>query len=94
MTGHIGTHGKHMVASGVGILALLALLGSNFPHALFWTLILACPVGMLGMMWFMHRSNGDSQDAHAKFARSRGATKLTGEELPASLVATQSRHHD
>jgi hypothetical protein len=59
MNDHLRAHAKHMVIGGVGILLLLLVIGVGWSQALTWALLLACPVGMIGMMWFMgHQSGG------------------------------------
>lgn len=55
MNGHMKAHGKHMLIGGVGIAVLAVVLGAGWQQAVTWGLLLACPVGMLGMMWFMGR---------------------------------------
>lgn len=93
MNGHMGAHVKHMVVGGVGILVLLVILGVNFPQALIWALLLACPIGMIGMMWFMNRSSGQGHDAHAGCAGDHGETTHAGGDVPASRVPAQRTHH-
>lgn len=47
------------MAIGAGIvLALLLAFGVNLGQALSYALILACPIGMAGMMFFMGRGKG------------------------------------
>jgi len=63
MTGHLRAHLTHMAVSGIGLLALLVMFGVRFPQALTWALLLACPLGMMGMMWFMGREGHGPGDA-------------------------------
>ena len=63
MTGHLRAHLTHLAVGGIGLLALLVMFGVRFPQALTWALLLACPLGMMGMMWFMGRNgHGHGQD--------------------------------
>lgn len=66
MNGHLKAHGKHMIIGGVGIMALMMVLGAGWQQALTWGLLLACPLGMIGMMWFMGRrdSGGHQHSGH------------------------------
>lgn len=57
MNGHLKAHMKHMIVGGAGILVLLVAFGVGWQQALTWALLLACPVGMMAMMWFMGRQN-------------------------------------
>lgn len=93
MNGHMGAHVKHMVVGGVGILVLLVILGVNFPQALIWALLLACPIGMIGMMWFMNRSSGHGHDAHAGCAGDHGETAPASSDVQTSQVPAQRAHH-
>ena len=63
MTGHLRAHLTHLAVRGIGLLALLVMLGVRFPQALTWALLLACPLGMMGMMWLMGREGHGHGDA-------------------------------
>ena len=85
MNGHLEAHLKHMIVGGAGILVLLVALGVTWPQALTWALLLACPFGMMAMMWFMGRQNagdaghehgaGDHADAVPQQRASEGSTE-------------------
>lgn len=64
MNGHLRTHGKHMLVGGAAVAVLMIVLGAGWQQAMTWGLLLACPLGMLGMMWFMGRqaSGGHQHD--------------------------------
>lgn len=61
MNDHLRTHGRHMLVGGAAVATLLVVLGAGWQQAVSWGLLLACPLGMLGMMWFMARGRGDDQ---------------------------------
>lgn len=63
MTGHLRSHLTHMAVGGIGLLAILVMFGVRFPQALTWALLLACPLGMMGMMWLMGREGHGRGDA-------------------------------
>lgn len=63
MMNHLRQHLTHMAVAAVAVLVLLALAGVSWADALRWALLLACPVGMVAMMWFMGR--GGRQHAPA-----------------------------
>jgi len=78
MNEHMKAHGKHMLIAGAGVVVLAVVLGAGWRQAVTWGLLLACPVGMLGMMWFMSRhmsgkqqggtEHGDHAGCHAPAA--------------------------
>lgn len=51
-------HLKHMAIGAVVILAVLLALGVNLGQALPYAILLACPLGMVSMMFFMNRQGG------------------------------------
>lgn len=51
-------HLKHMAIGGGAILAVLLLLRVELGTALQYALLLACPLGMVGMMFMMDRNKG------------------------------------
>lgn len=51
-------HVKHMALGGVVILAALLVLDVNLGPALLYAVLLACPLGMAAMMFFMNRHGG------------------------------------
>jgi hypothetical protein len=57
MNGHMKSHGKHMLLGGAGIVVLMMALGVGWQQAVTWGVLLACPLGMMAMMWFMGRQN-------------------------------------
>lgn len=65
MTGHLKAHGKQMLVAGVAVMAVAVVLGAGWRQAVTWGLLLACPVGMLAMMWVMGRqmSGGHARGA-------------------------------
>ena len=67
MNGHMKAHGKHMLIGGIGIAVLAVAFGAGWQQAVTWGLLLACPVGMIGMMWFMGR-NGAVGHQHGEQA--------------------------
>lgn len=64
MNGHLRLHVTHMVIGGIGVLVLLVALGAGWSQALSWALLLACPLGMVVMMWSMGRARGTAHDHH------------------------------
>ena len=67
MKDHLKHHVKHMVIGAAVVLVALIALGVNLGEALMWAVLLACPVGMIGMMWWMGRQHedGGEADGHA-----------------------------
>lgn len=51
-------HLKHMAIGAVVILAVLLAFGVNLGQALPYAILLACPLGMVAMMFFMNRQGG------------------------------------
>jgi len=51
-------HLKHMAIGGGLILAVLLVLKVDLGTALTYALLLACPLGMVGMMFMMNRGQG------------------------------------
>jgi len=54
MKGHL----LHMLIAGAAVLGVLLLAGFDLGKAAPYAILLACPVGMIGMMWMMTRGNG------------------------------------
>lgn len=80
-------HGRHLLIGGTGVALLAVVLGVGWQQAVTWGLLLACPLGMMGMMWFMGRRSpggdqhggvppGDAASCHGQ-----------GSDLPAPLVS-------
>lgn len=57
-------HIKHMAIGAAVVLALLLAFGVDLSKALPYALLLACPLGMVGMMFFMGRGNGHGHGDH------------------------------
>ena len=51
-------HLTHMAIAGVGVLAVLVVVGVDLGTAVPWALLLACPLMMVAMMWAMSRGQG------------------------------------
>lgn len=62
--GHMKGHLTHMVIGAVAILAVLLVAGVDLGAALRYALVLACPLGMLGMMVMMNHKPGDQGADH------------------------------
>ncbi len=68
-------HLKHMAIGAVVILALLLAFGVDLGQALPYAILLACPLGMVAMMFFMNRRGGhDHSGATGQDAWNRDAT--------------------
>ena len=95
------SHGKHMwmmlICCGLPIVGLLtiAAIGINVP-SLETFLLLVCPVGMVGMMYMMHRDNHANGKDHSccttenENAKSPGDINGTAESPPAGLPKSGS----
>jgi hypothetical protein len=59
MKGHL----KHMAIGSAAVLVVLLIAGVNPGAALRWAVLLACPLGMVGMMMMMNR-HGSGQADH------------------------------
>jgi len=57
-------HLKHMAIGAALVLALLLAFGVDLSRALPYALLLACPLGMVAMMFFMGRGNGHVHGPH------------------------------
>lgn len=55
MSGHIKAHAKYVLFGGAGVVVLMMALGVDWQQAVTWGILLACPLGMMAMMWFMGR---------------------------------------
>jgi H+/gluconate symporter-like permease len=69
---HVKHHLKHMAIAAVAIVVVLAIVGVDLGQALRYGIILACPVGMIGMM-FMMGKNQDGAAAHQHGAKATEA---------------------
>lgn len=82
--GHMKGHLKHMLIGGAAILAVLLVAGVDLGRALPYALLLACPLGMAAMMFFMMRQPGNAAASHqhhthgASDASAAGAEKAIG----------------
>ena len=85
------SHGGHMwmmaVCFGVPVIGLLtiAILGINLP-SLETILLLICPIGMIGMMYFMHRNDSGKDAGH-----SCASSKQTGDGLDGDIESDDNR---
>lgn len=57
-------HLKHMAIGGAVILGALVLFGVPLATAAQYTLLLACPLMMIGMMFFMNHGTSHPSDGH------------------------------
>ena len=55
-------HLKHMAIGGTAVLAVLLLLRVDLRTALVYALLLACPLGMVGMMFMMNKGGHGEHD--------------------------------
>ena len=81
MKGHV----LHMLIAGAAVLGVLLLAGFDLGRAAPYAILLACPVGMIGMMWMMTRGNGRHQQDDQQPSRHR-ASSMTDQPEP-------YRHH-
>lgn len=58
-------HLKHMGIAGGAILVVLLLLKVDLRTALQYAILLACTVGMVGMMFMMNKGGHGEHDHHA-----------------------------
>lgn len=57
-------HLKHMIIGGAVVLVALLAFGVDLGRALPYALLLACPLGMFGMMFMMNRQGGHNHAGH------------------------------
>jgi len=67
-------HLKHMAIGAVVILAVLLAFGVDLGQALPYAILLACPLGMVAMMFFMNRRGGHDHGATAQDAEHHHST--------------------
>lgn len=94
MNDHMKAHGKQMLVAGAGVAVLLAVLGAGWQQAVTWGLLLACPLGMVAMMWWMGRRGASHQHGRAGAAPDRdGSYHRTPDDTPdrVDIQATASR---
>jgi hypothetical protein len=92
-------HSKHMwmmvLCCGIPIVALLAIamIGISAP-SLETFLFLVCPIGMVGMMYMMHRDGQKSSQSHSCCTTDNKASKssdeVNGSADPSSIKLPQS----
>lgn len=78
-----GNHLKHMLIAGAAVLAGLLVFGVPTGSALLFAVALACPVGMMAMMYFM----GRDQQGHGGQPDHTGHAGHTGHGQPVADVA-------
>lgn len=94
MRDHLRHHAKHMAIGGAAVLALLLAAGVTWTEAARWALLLACPVGMIGMMWFMGRHMGrgaGSEHVHGPHCSAEGTSAPTGGATPGGEAVVSDR---
>lgn len=82
MNGHVKGHAKHMLVGGVGVAVLMVVVGVGWQQAVTWGLLLACPVGMLAMMWFMTRRRGGVREGAHGAPQQRVSVPTPAEPRP------------
>ena len=82
---HMKHHIKHMAIAAVVILVVLVIAGVDLGPALRSAIVLACPVGMIAMMFMMGRHRGESADHQVGTA----ATPRSDD----ADAPTRARHH-
>jgi xanthine/uracil permease len=79
---HIKHHVKHMAIAAAVIIVVLVIAGVDLGQALRSAVVLACPLGMIAMMFMMGRHRGEPADHHdvgtATTPRSDDADAPTG----------------
>ena len=71
-------HLKHMAIGGGLILAVLLVLKVDLGTALTYALLLACPLGMVGMMFMMNKGQGHGGHEHGTGAHDHCGTDQQG----------------
>lgn len=59
---HLKHHIKHMAIAAAAVLLILAVAGVDFGAALRYAAVLACPLGMIGMIFLMGRQHGKASN--------------------------------
>ncbi|NKY10829.1 DUF2933 domain-containing protein [Cellulomonas hominis] len=86
-------HLKHMAIGAVVVLALLLAFGVDLSRALPYALLLACPLGMIGMMFFMGRGNGHGHEGHhGPNTQGHGHDRAVDAEPPVGGGLTREDH--
>ena len=91
-------HLKYMLLAGAGIAAVLLATGVRPGQALLTAAVLACPLMMVGMMFFMSRGTGGSAHSHSGGEHSggehSGGHNSYPAETPASVPPTRNNHEE
>lgn len=87
MNGRMTAHGKHMLVGGTGVALLAIVFGVGWQQAVTWGLLLACPLGMMGIMWFMGRQSSGGHQRGAPPAGDAASRHGQGSDIPAQLVS-------
>jgi len=86
-------HLKHMAVGAAVVLALLLAFGVDLSKALPYALLLACPLGMVGMMFFMGRGSGHGhEDPHGPSAHGHNHDEVVDAAPPAGGGLTREDH--
>ena len=96
---HHKNHLKYMLIAGGAIAAVLLATGVRPGQALLTAAVLACPLMMVGMMFFMNRgANGGNTHSHSDHGRSDGGhTAIENTyptEAPAHAPRTRNNHEE
>ena len=96
---HNKNHLKYMLLAGGGIAALLLATGVRPGQALLTAAVLACPLLMVGMMFFMNRGgNGGNGQSHSDQGHSPGGhakeENAYPAEMPIRTPRTRNNHEE
>ena len=94
-------HLKHMAIGGTAVLAVLLLLRVDLRTALVYALLLACPLGMVGMMFMMNKGGHGEHDhgtggghEHCGGGHQQGADAMFGDTQQHAAVPTSGAEHE
>lgn len=87
MNGHMKAHGKHMLIGGAGVALLAIVFGVGWQQAVTWGLLLACPLGMMGMMWFMGRQSSGGHQHGGQPGENAAGCHGQGADVPSQRVS-------
>ncbi len=87
MNGHMKAHGTHMLIGGAGVALLAIVFGVGWQQAVTWGLLLACLLGMIGVMWSMGRQSSGGRQHGGQSGDQAAGCHRQGADVPSQRVS-------